>query len=140
MQKQYLLIAGRLYLTTGDCTGTEPGNLYPCSLGELTGNLPVGFGAIMTHHGDTLTLFGRRYEVNCLKTDGTCEDEIDLELVLLCEPGDPEGEATCAACGRWLEDTPTGPRCPDLSYHEHEDWPTYTGFNPDGDYPSARGV
>jgi len=126
--RAYLLISGKLYLTTGP--GIEPGNLYPVALGELTGNLPKGFGAIMAHHGAEVQLFGQRYEVNCLPVHGDCEDEIDLELVLLCEPGDPEavdheayavslgmeprrpepepddGEdpGTCAACGAPMDD------------------------------------
>jgi hypothetical protein len=130
MNKAYLLISGRLYLTTGDCAGTDPGNLYPCSLGDFSGkllDLPVSAGGIYARHGQVLTLFGRRYEVNDLHRDGRefVEDEIDLELVLLCEPGDPEGDpGTCAACGRVLEDCADGRlRCPDLSYHTADDFP-----------------
>jgi hypothetical protein len=125
---RYLLISGRLYATSGP--GIEPGNLYPVTFGRFMGTAGDLPGNVTTAaHGDTVTLFGSRYEVNCLKTDGTVEDEIDLELVLLCEPGDPEaapadGEdpGTCGACGRYLEDTPSGPRCPDMSYHTADDW------------------
>lgn len=120
----YLLIAGRLYLTTGDCSGAEPGNLYPCSLGVFgghPGDLPGG--ALTANDGDEIQLFGRRYEVNCLPTDGACEDEIDLELVYLSRRDNPEdGADLCAACGRVLEDTPSGPRCPIMSLHTVEDF------------------
>lgn len=84
--RAYLLISGRLYLTTGDCSGTEPGNLYPCALGTpewRPGQRPNRIAKVS--HGDTLTLFGRSYQVNDLHQGGRnfVEDEIDLELVLL---------------------------------------------------------
>lgn len=92
--RAYLLISGRLYLVADttdpdNCLHPNDGNLYPCALGTFTYTGALGW-LKRAAHGDTVTLFGRRYEVNCLPTDGTCEDEIDLELVLLCEPGDPE--------------------------------------------------
>jgi hypothetical protein len=144
---RYLLINGKLYATSGP--GIEPGNLYPVAFGRFMGTAGDLPGNVTTAaHGDTVTLFGSRYEVNVLPTDGTCEDEIDLELVHLTRRDDPEGaidvcpacgleldargrcpdgplcgvDAKCGACGRYLEDTPSGPRCPDMSYHTADDW------------------
>jgi hypothetical protein len=93
LEVAHLLIDGTLYVTTEPARSTT-GNRYPCSLGTFTGEPgdPPG-GAITATNGDILTLWGSRYEVNALTTHGDCEDEIDLELVLLCEPGGPEAES-----------------------------------------------
>jgi hypothetical protein len=92
-QTAYILIGRELYIAV-EPTPESPGNRYPCSLGTFTGEPgdPPG-GAITATNGDILTLWGSRYEVNALTTHGDCEDEIDLELVLLCEPGGPEAES-----------------------------------------------
>ena len=132
--RAYLLTSGRLYLTTGDCSGCEPGNLYPCSLGAVPMQSRRLFpGAITCRNGDTLDMFGRRYEVNSLPTQGDCDDEIDLELVLLCEPGDPEAADLCPACGLELD---MRHRCPDgpLCGTDHEAYAVSLGMVPRRDH------
>jgi hypothetical protein len=90
MNRHYLLIGGKLY-SAAQADGV---NLYPCCLGvtPIRDRDEFPWPCLEAKNRDTVTMFGERYEVNCLPTDGTCEDEIDLEMVLLCRPGDPEGE------------------------------------------------
>lgn len=119
--RAYLLIAGRLYMAA-DAYPTEPGNLYPCAFGRLMGKAGDLPGNVITAaHGDQIQLFGQRYEVNCLPTDGTCEDEIDLELVYLSRRDNPIPDL-CACCGAAMDDgDPLRAFCPN-GPHTLDDW------------------
>jgi hypothetical protein len=90
----WLKIGGATFSVRDDNPG---GNLYPHRHNGTSYS-----HSVVADHGDTIELFGNRYEVNlmCGGTSKVCE------LVLLCEPGDPEGEpghidpgpAPCTAC------------------------------------------
>lgn len=117
MHAVYLNLSGRLLSTTGDCAGTEPGNLYPIDL-EATPDNPLLARALPIVDGGTVDLFGRLYLVNDLGP-ARWEDAPTVELILIAghddQPGDlsnpenlraltPGDRANVAACLAHLAD------------------------------------